>query len=36
MIPLSYKNGKAIYTYIITALDRLHNESKAIKKKVKL
>ena len=24
------------YQYVVTALDRLHNESKAVKKKVKL
>ena len=36
MIPLPYKGGKTKYTYIVTTLDRLHNESKATKKKVKL
>ena len=33
---LPYEDGKARYTYVVTALDRLHNESKAVKKKVKL
>jgi hypothetical protein len=34
--PLPYEGGKVKYQYIVTALDRLHNESKAVKKKVKL
>ena len=34
--PLPYEDGKTRYTYVVTALDRLHNESKAVKKKVKL
>ena len=34
--PLPYENGKTKYQYVVTALDRLHNESKAAKKKVKL
>lgn len=34
--PLPYENGKTKYQYVVTALDRLHNESKAVKKKVKL
>ena len=33
---LPYVDGKTRYTYVVTALDRLHNESKAVKKKVKL
>lgn len=34
--PLPYKDGKTKYQYVVTALDRLHNESKGAKKKVKL
>lgn len=33
---LPYKDGKTKYRYVVTALDRLHNESKAVKKKIKL
>ena len=33
---LPYVDGKTKYRYVVTALDRLHNESKAVKKKVKL
>jgi len=33
---LPYINGNHRYTYVITALDRMQNESKAVKKKVKL
>jgi hypothetical protein len=33
---LPYKNGQEKYTYVVTALDRLQNESKAVKKKIKL
>ncbi len=33
---LPYENGKTEYQYVVTALDRLHNESKIAKKKVKL
>lgn len=33
---LPYEYGKQKYTYVVTALDRLQNESKAGKKKVKL
>lgn len=33
---LPYVDGKTKYSYVVTALDRLHNESKAVKKKVKL
>lgn len=35
-IKLPYKDGSRKYTYVVTALDRLHNESRAVKKKVKL
>ena len=35
-ITLPYQQGKKKYQYVVTALDRLHNESKAAKKKVKL
>lgn len=34
--PLPYNDGKTKYQYVVTALDRLHNESKGTKKKVKL
>lgn len=33
---LPYEDGKTKYRYVVTALDRLHNESKAVKKKIKL
>lgn len=33
---LPYQDGKTRYTYIVTALDRMQNESKTTKKKVKL
>lgn len=33
---LPYENGKTKYTYVVTALDRLQNESKSKKEKVKL
>lgn len=33
---LPYKDGKNKYRYVVTALDRLHNESKSLSKKVKL
>lgn len=33
---LPYNDGKTKYQYVVTALDRLHNESKGAKKKVKL
>lgn len=36
MLRLRYKDGKRKYTYCITSLDRLQNESKPVKKKVKL
>ncbi len=34
--PLPYQDGKTKYVYVVTALDRMQNESKAVKKKVKL
>ena len=34
--PLTYQGGNTNYTYVVTALDRLHNESKAQREKVKL
>lgn len=34
--PLTYQGGEMKYTYVVTTLDRLHNESKAQKKKIKL
>ena len=33
---LPYEDGKTKYRYVVTALDRLHNESKSIGKKIKL
>ena len=33
---LPYKEGKERWTYVVTALDRMQNESKAVKKKIKL
>jgi len=33
---LPYQDGGQAYIYCVTALDRLHNESKSVKKKVKL
>ena len=33
---LPYEDGKTKYCYVVTALDRLHNESKSVKKKIKL
>ncbi|MDR0976282.1 MAG: family 10 glycosylhydrolase [Prevotellaceae bacterium] len=35
-IKLPYENGKTKYRYVVTALDRLHNESRSVSKKVKL
>ena len=35
-LPLPYAGGEMDYTYIVTALDRLHNESKGSKEKVSL
>lgn len=34
--PLPYEDGKTEYQYVVTALDRLHNESKVRKEKIKL
>lgn len=34
--PLTYEGGLTKYTYVVTALDRLHNESKPKKEKIKL
>ncbi len=36
MFKLPYQNGKEHFTYVVTALDRLHNESKGSSKKVRL
>ena len=33
---LPYQDGRQKYTYVVTALNRLQNESKLVKKKVKL
>ena len=33
---LPYQDGREKYTYVVTALNRLQNESKIVKKKVKL
>ena len=33
---LPYVDGKTKYLYVVTALDRLHNESKSVGKKIKL
>ena len=35
-LKLPYKGGRTQYTYVVTALDRMSNESKGKKKKVKL
>ncbi len=35
-IKLPYSNGRTQYTYVVTALDRLSNESKTVKRKIKL
>ena len=35
-IKLPYDNGKAKYTYVVTSIDRMSNESKVKKKRVKL
>ena len=35
-VNLPYEDGKVKYQYVVTALDRLHNESQPVKKKVKL
>lgn len=36
MLPLNYQGGNTQYTYVVTALDRLQNESKGVKKKIRL
>ena len=33
---LPYNDGKQKYTYVVSALNRLQNESKVVKKKIKL
>ena len=33
---LPYEDGKTKYRYVVTALDRLHNESKSVGKKIRL
>lgn len=33
---LPYESGKKKYRYVVTALDRLHNESRSVSKKIKL
>ena len=35
-LPLPYLNGQTEYVYVVTALDRLQNESRPVSKKVKL
>ena len=35
-LKLPYRGGRTQYTYVVTALDRMSNESKGKKKKVKL
>ena len=35
-LKLPYTDGNTRYTYVVTALDRMSNESKAQKKKIKL
>ena len=36
MYKLPYEDGKHAYTYVVTALDRVGNESKGKKRKIKL
>lgn len=36
LLRLPYEQGQTRYTYVVTALDHLQNESKGVKKKVKL
>jgi hypothetical protein len=36
LLKLPYHHGTERYKYVVTALDRLHNESKPVSKKVKL
>ena len=33
---LPYVDGETKYTYVVTSLDRMGNESKGVKKKIKL
>lgn len=35
-VPLDYKDGRQRYTYVVTALDRMQNESKGRKRNVRL
>lgn len=35
-VTLPYVDGKTKYTYVVTALNRIHNEGKAAKKKIRL
>lgn len=35
-LKLPYKDGKKSYVYVVTAVDRMSNESSAVKKKIKL
>ena len=35
-LQLPFTGGNSQYTYVVTALDRMHNESKGVKKKIKL
>ena len=35
-LQLPFIGGNSQYTYVVTALDRMHNESKGVKKKIKL
>ena len=35
-LQLPYNDGSTQWTYVVTALDRVQNESKGVKKKVKL
>ena len=36
MLPLPYNGGNKKYVYVVTALDRMSNESRIVKKKVNL
>ena len=36
LLKLPYQDGKTKYIYVVTALDRMSNESKGVKKKIKL
>lgn len=35
-IKLPFTDGRTQYTYVVTALNRIHNEGKAVKKKIKM